>query len=200
MAASALISDAPSPELDLSTRVCRRGHAGQYVMHSGVPRCIECRRENARARYAQNREREVDRVKDYWRRNPEVRDRISKGRNPEMSKAYYLANRDRIAELQHAWYEANKFTVTQRSRLRRARYAAGDLTQDEWFEIVEQHGGVCLACGSPDQLTVDHIIPLSQGGEHTADNVQPLCSTCNKSKFIKVIDYRPKRAVSTGGQ
>ena len=49
----------------------------------------------------------------------------------------------------------------------------------------------CLGCGSsPKRLTVDHVVPLSKGGNDTIDNIQPLCKPCNSSKGAKYIDYR----------
>jgi 5-methylcytosine-specific restriction protein A len=42
---------------------------------------------------------------------------------------------------------------------------------------------VCLAKGRVTPATErDHIIPLSQGGTDTDDNVQALCSACHKAK------------------
>jgi len=38
------------------------------------------------------------------------------------------------------------------------------------------------------QLECDHIIPLARGGETTMDNLQTLCTKCNRKKGIKVAD------------
>jgi len=48
----------------------------------------------------------------------------------------------------------------------------------------------CLACGSQDSLTCDHIIPESRGGEAVEDNLQTLCKSCNSKKGITTVDYR----------
>lgn len=48
--------------------------------------------------------------------------------------------------------------------------------------------GPCKACGSSDDLEVDHIIPLSRGGWDTIDNLQPLCFRCNRSKATQTMD------------
>lgn len=40
----------------------------------------------------------------------------------------------------------------------------------------------CLKCGTHKDLTIDHIIPTSKGGENTIENMQTLCHSCNSSK------------------
>lgn len=64
------------------------------------------------------------------------------------------------------------------------------LTREEWVAIIERYGGKCLRCGKQTKLTMDHVIPVSKGGPHSAANIQPLCGPCNSSKGRKIIDYR----------
>jgi len=176
----------------LADRVCSHGHIGQYAMVSGKLRCQGCRRAEKRTRYVTHRDAEVDRSKRYAAANPEVRKRISLGRDPAKGAAYYAANKERAAASSHEWYLVNKTTVVQRARLRRAEYDRGDFTQAEWNDMVLAARGRCLDCGRDDlALTVDHVIPLVKGGIHTANNIQPLCGPCNKRKFTKVTDFRP---------
>ena len=62
--------------------------------------------------------------------------------------------------------------------------------RDEWDnlrsklapKIYASHGAVCQNCGDTDNLTIDHIIPISKGGTNELDNLQPLCKSCNSSK------------------
>jgi len=40
----------------------------------------------------------------------------------------------------------------------------------------------CSQCGTPSDLTVDHIIPLSKGGTNDLANLRVLCRPCNSSR------------------
>ena len=78
-----------------------------------------------------------------------------------------------------------------RQRRAKIRGVGGIITAQEWKTIVEFYGPACLCCGQIKPHTMDHIIPISCGGPHTIDNVQPICLDCNISKGTKTIDYRP---------
>lgn len=58
----------------------------------------------------------------------------------------------------------------------------------------------CLCCSTKESeenvLTVDHIIPLSKGGNDTYDNVQPLCKSCNSKKHTSIIDFRTENILT----
>lgn len=73
---------------------------------------------------------------------------------------------------------------------RRAIYAKGD--QIDHLELFERDDWVCGICDGninrkfrfPHKwaATVDHIVPLSQGGTHTWNNVQAAHAHCNFTK------------------
>lgn len=60
------------------------------------------------------------------------------------------------------------------------------LTAEAWAEILREHNHRCRYCGSQTKLTVDHVIPLSKGGEHSRANVVPACQSCNSKKRDRV--------------
>jgi 5-methylcytosine-specific restriction endonuclease McrA len=47
----------------------------------------------------------------------------------------------------------------------------------------------CQYCGSGEELTFDHLLPRSKGGETNWDNVVTACSTCNVKKGGKLLKY-----------
>jgi 5-methylcytosine-specific restriction endonuclease McrA len=48
-------------------------------------------------------------------------------------------------------------------------------------EAIAQHP-YCAWCGSAEDLTGDHITPLSKGGTNDAANVRVLCRSCNSRR------------------
>ena len=62
------------------------------------------------------------------------------------------------------------------------------ITQQEWGTILEQYDHRCAYCGkplTPEELTVEHVVPISRGGAKTAENVVPSCRSCNSSKGFR---------------
>lgn len=51
--------------------------------------------------------------------------------------------------------------------------------------IYEHCGRICSICGKPlnyNEMTIDHIIPISRGGGNTQDNLRCVCPECNRIK------------------
>ena len=45
--------------------------------------------------------------------------------------------------------------------------------------------GPCRLCGSKEDLTWDHRVPLAKGGKSVWSNLQVLCRPCNSAKKAK---------------
>lgn len=54
--------------------------------------------------------------------------------------------------------------------------------------IKKRDGEKCNYCGSTHELEIDHIIPISKGGNSTEDNLQVLCKHCNILKFNHLVN------------
>jgi 5-methylcytosine-specific restriction endonuclease McrA len=48
--------------------------------------------------------------------------------------------------------------------------------------LYRRDGHECTYCGSKKNLTIDHIIPKSKGGQNTWMNLITCCSPCNRLK------------------
>lgn len=46
----------------------------------------------------------------------------------------------------------------------------------------------CVNCGTHKDLTLDHILPVSKGGNDEIENLQTLCKPCNISKGDKTME------------
>jgi len=122
-------------------------------------------------------------------------DRNWRTENPEESKKrtrrWREEHPDKAKECVREWGKRHPEQLQQYRRNRRAKKvnAGGAITAEEWQSVLEKYGNKCLCCGTTENLTMDHVIPLDPG-PHTANNVQPLCRICNSSKGRKTIDYR----------
>jgi CRISPR/Cas system Type II protein with McrA/HNH and RuvC-like nuclease domain len=50
------------------------------------------------------------------------------------------------------------------------------------LRIYARDGYSCLKCGAKEDLTIDHIVPISRGGSDDFQNLQTLCFSCNQKK------------------
>lgn len=80
-----------------------------------------------------------------------------------------------------------------RHRRRAQKMEHAGITPNEWAVILSAFDHRCAYCGTPgDDLTMDHVVPLSRGGAHAPENIAPACRSCNASKGAKLLEeWRP---------
>jgi 5-methylcytosine-specific restriction protein A len=70
------------------------------------------------------------------------------------------------------------------AHIKRERAKAREMRASSWWK--QQLGrGVCYFCEgrfSREELTMDHVIPLSRGGRSTKKNIVVACKQCNSHK------------------
>lgn len=99
-----------------------------------------------------------------------------------------LAARERARR--YSKTERYRFSQINHKSLRRQVERAGSVTPDQWADQIKLFGNQCAYCPSCGPLTMDHVIPLSKGGQHSIDNVVPACKPCNSSKNNEI--WRPR--------
>ena len=103
---------------------------------------------------------------------------------------WQLDNWEKVKQYKRKWKRNNPNSILQYKHKRRSIESQEHFTAEEWQRLLEKSGSRCLACGSSEKLSADHVIPLSQGGSNSIENIQVLCVLCNCKKGTKVIDYR----------
>ena len=130
--------------------------------------CKICYKEKVLARYWKNPEPKREYSRNKYRENP-PKEYIKQWRrnNPEKLRTY------------------------ERNRKSLKKHNGGKVTEKQWRSVLEKYGNKCLYpnCENTD-ITQDHVIPLSRGGMHSVDNLQPLCKKHNFEKHTNTVDYR----------
>jgi hypothetical protein len=134
------------------------------------------------------------------RTRPDGLDHICKACRKILCGAWYHVNAERVRRENLLGYRShpevhracsNRWSSTHRDERRiidnrrRARKngVESSLTKPQWAEILEVFGYACAYCRRTDRrLTVDHLVAISRGGAHTAENVVPSCGSCNSRK------------------
>jgi 5-methylcytosine-specific restriction endonuclease McrA len=81
---------------------------------------------------------------------------------------------------------------------RRAVVNGVEIEPFTWLEIAERDKWHCCMCGAytprhkrasydDDAPEIDHVVPVSKGGEHSKSNAQLLCRSCNATKSDLIV-------------
>ena len=181
--------------------------------------CKSCHNVRLKAWYVDHREEAKARTKGWNAEHPEIRravmrsyreehkeasrvyDREYKGTHQERGKLlaslWYAKHKEENNASCRRWKQDHPDRVRESNRKRRTLKmgAVGGHTQQGWDLLKARYGFTCPRCHrtEPDiSLTEDHIVPLSQGGMDSIDNIQPLCRRCNSAKSTQTIRYESR--------
>jgi 5-methylcytosine-specific restriction endonuclease McrA len=152
----------------------------------------EANPERRRNYYAANRDRARENARKWAEANPD--------RARENVRKWHEANPDRALENTRKWVEANPDKRREISRkgsnVRRARKRGVFVEDVDPQAVFERDEWTCHICGefvdpklkhpNPLSASLDHIIPLAKGGEHSYDNCATSHLQCNVRKQAKM--------------
>jgi 5-methylcytosine-specific restriction endonuclease McrA len=140
--------------------------------------CKICIAERSKRNYRKHQERRLADKAKYRQRNRELL--------AEKERQYRASHK----EVRKQWEQRNLDILRMNASRRRARrrgQGVYEVTQKELKTLLSKP---CLYCGAPSEH-IDHIIPISRGGQHRIGNLAPACANCNLRKNKKlVIEWR----------
>lgn len=178
-------------------KLCKQNHeyldTGKSLRKINGGGCIIC----SRIQYKKWREANVEKAREAtakWVENN--RDK----RNALHSKYYHNPkNNERIKTRQreYAQLEERKQkhkVIRVNHRARKYNPSSIDLTEADFYKVLNAFRGLCAYCQSNQADTIDHVIALSQNGSHALHNLLPCCYSCNASKqeFLVYDWYKSK--------
>lgn len=139
-----------------------------------------------------NRKRSRQNDRRWRERNPvlakEILDRYD-AKNPNRKRDYMRKRRatdpEAVRATYNRWRARNREQEIERCHRRRVAIESADpATVAMVAQLLTEP---CAYCGATENITIDHVVPLSRGGKHEADNLAPACYPCNCSKNSKLL-------------
>ena len=125
-------------------------------------------------------------------------------RDRERKREYYHRHRDEYRERARAWRKTEAGRAHSAREYNKRRRLLEGAVQVPWVrsEIAERDGWECYLCGSeiePDDLNIDHVKPLSLGGDDAPWNVAATHASCNFSKWNNFPEAAMWKVLELGG-
>lgn len=117
--------------------------------------------------------------------SPELQEK-KRIRDIEFSKSENGKAINRISRKKYGLTDKCKIIRKNSRAKRRSLEKNGKISLEQWSEILAKNNHQCVKCKTDKRIEMDHIIPLSKGGAHSVENIQPLCRSCNASKGNKI--------------
>lgn len=117
--------------------------------------------------------------------------------NPQYQKEWYQSNKKLRNEINARWLKQNPEKRKEYARKRRISKRGSRSFKVLPKELRRLKSQPCFYCGSKENITVDHVIPLSRGGYDSIGNILPACISCNSQKNARfIMEYRLGKPVS----
>lgn len=164
--------------LSSSCKECKKSYDKAYVAKNR-------KHKNAvNAQYAKNHK--IEKVDYDKQRRENNKDEI----NSKKRKYYHFCGGKEVG---NAWKSNNKELVRSYAHnakaKRRSMLKDSNITHKDLTNWQKQQLKVCKYCSVDcvDNYHIDHVIPLTKGGQHSLDNLTISCPSCNHSKGNKTL-------------
>jgi 5-methylcytosine-specific restriction endonuclease McrA len=146
------------------------------------------------------REENKERIAEFKKRWAEK----NKEHKAEQERNWRENNKERNIEMKKIWYKKNRDRVYGNLLKRRSLKYFVRFEGVRRKELLDRDNWTCRNCGvqvhdrnvggnrsrhlwdDERKAHIDHIVPISKGGDSSPDNLQVLCRTCNLSKKDKI--------------
>jgi len=136
------------------------------------------------------RERHLDRVREAQRRWREAhpgwwRKYAGTERERRQRAEWHATHREERQARRRERYAANPAKFIEAARRYQVKVVAATVERVDYAAIIVRDRGLCGICGDavpPEEMSFDHIVPVSRGGDHSMANVQLAHLVCNKRK------------------
>lgn len=183
---------------------CRHHHIAERYVING--HCAACGLLRSNARYKQLRDRLKAKAREYYARD--------RRKGIENARKWAERNWEKVLDTSRRWGKRNpdKRRASQHKRLARKAAAPGFYTPSDIEALLQKQNSLCNGphCRADISLsyTVDHIVPLTRGGDNWPANLQLLCQSCNSAKSNRTMaewltalsKSRPQREASASPQ
>lgn len=145
--------------------------------------CRACDRLDGKTYYKSHKKQQLARMRSWRETHSEEK--------AARARRWYQANKQetisRASRWQKAHPEQRRAIVYRGNMKRRARLAQVAYEPIDRNVIFAYDDYRCVYCGSAENLTLDHIVPVAKGGAHIEDNLVTACLHCNISKGMKTL-------------
>ncbi len=168
------------------------------------PWCKDCHKIHRRQHYKKNKDRASQQAREWREKYPE--------RHKANRKRYYVEHREEEKAAQIAvyveakkdpgfaqrccdqvkeWRRKHPETAKAIALRSRAKRRGAEVVERVYRKKVHRRDhGHCHLCDKPvvfKEMHLDHVVPLSRGGEHSYANVKAAHATCNLVKGSKLL-------------
>lgn len=190
-----------------SCSIC--GGAEYYTSNGN---CVICHSKNVLKRYhkdplkIEKSRKNYDKNKDHLnsmrnekhKNNPEHTKNITKiwrDKNPDKTQNYNLKHKAKRKELNYIWLNKNPERKSMYERIKysnrrtRLKNIGGKVSIHYVKQLKYKQWNTCYWCLEPlTKYHLDHVIPISKGGDNSNNNLVVACPACNLQKNNKLVE------------